>query len=272
MGDTAGGANKDINTSAPASLKEKYECTRDSECADTQKCSGNKCIPVCQGVSCASAKECIYKGPHAYACEFKDPCMKDPCPADYPVCESQGKEYSCSPCPRGTANFGNGKCTTAACASVPYSQKISGSYPKFCTEHFIRVRYRQPDDSSVRVEFMDGNSNIYHKYDNTPSVTECRCGYTTGSQSWHYLSGTTHLIPKGSVISSISVSAGTASGCNAWSAKTVSKGSEILLTECPGYGTQEATINYSFTATGQRTYCPGDENKNCVDGMCSDQP
>ncbi len=44
------------------------------------------------------------------------------------------------------------------------------------------------------------------------------------------------------------------------------------MTECEGYGAQEADISYHFRVEGERMYCPANTNKFCVDGMCSDQP
>ncbi len=99
MGDTAGGANKDINTSAPASLKEKYECTRDSNCNPDQKCSpsSNKCAPICSVVSCSgSTPHCLAQTPHSYSCRQ---CLSD----THCAAGKQCSGYSCTNCPRGSS-------------------------------------------------------------------------------------------------------------------------------------------------------------------------
>ena len=259
-----------------ASSKEKYECTRDAHCTDYQKCAAEKCRPVCEGVTCGVGKECIYTTPHTFVCRIIDPCRDGPCPADYPVCTSEGRMYTCSPCPRGTANFGNGECRRSVCTTEPYAQDISGGYSKFCTEHFIYARYMQPDDMTLRLELMDTRGPDYpdHSFAGFASGTgtDCRCGFSEGRSGWHYSERTTHVLPKGSRVDSLVISAGRATGCNSWEAKTIRKGQRITLTECEGYGTQEADISYHFRAEGERTYGPANENKFCVDGMCSDQP
>lgn len=52
----------------PAAQKEKYDCSRDDNCASNQKCLNSKCVDACTANPCASGKQCIAQAGHTRAC------------------------------------------------------------------------------------------------------------------------------------------------------------------------------------------------------------
>ena len=114
-----GVTGKELNTnpSTPSNPKETYECTRDGNCASTQKCNTatNKCVPTCDLVTCANNKFCVAGTSHSYSC--KD-CLTDTnctagkkCSSNSCVSCSEGDE-NCR-CPSGEVADGKGGCKVA---------------------------------------------------------------------------------------------------------------------------------------------------------------
>ena len=98
MGSLSGTADENYSSSSSSTPKEKWECTRDTDCASSEKCnmSTNKCVSICSLASCSgSTPYCQAQEPHNYACRQ---CLSNShCPAG-----KQCSSYSCTNCPRGS--------------------------------------------------------------------------------------------------------------------------------------------------------------------------
>ena len=124
----------------PTSGKEKLECTRDSDCASTQRCNmnSNKCVDTCSMVSCIGGRYCLAEGNHSYSCKgclTNSHCSADKKCSNYScvdVCSgvtcNSGKQCKAS----GTNSYTCVDCVTDSnCAA---GNKCSGNSCVACTE------------------------------------------------------------------------------------------------------------------------------------------